>query len=447
MLKGVKITHLEKSEKCIDFTANWNRKYFYITNTNNVKIDSSMFLSCKLTGNKVTCGINENIVNLYKILGLILFLLILISGTVAFRSDKFKSESKLSKIFITLIVFYILIEILLLITGFVEFLNYKYNIPEVIGIGILIIPFILFGIFAYIADKRFVKSKYKKEIKTSNLLIIFAPMVSVLVAVPLMIALSNILEKIPFYIALPAYLIVGASVGFLIGGFFAYRALKPYKIDNEQYYNIVSEICEKKKMNFDEILVIDSPINVANAMVVQLLNKKILIVTKQLVDLLDREELESILAHEYAHSKRNHIIKISIFTIALLYIILVIIYYLASISNIKINPYSNLFYTLYIISIVLIILLSILLERLFSRRFEKKADLEASRISDPKTLIKALVKIYKFNKKPKKDSLLSRIFRTHPSLEKRVLSVAKQWKIPEEEVKKILKELEEQPEN
>ena len=184
---------------------------------------------------------------------------------------------------------------------------------------------------------------------------------------------------------------------------------------------------------------------IANAMVKGVFNKE-LILTERLIEILDREELKSVIAHEVAHHKYKHIeLMLTLWVLAGILIFTGISYLMNYIGKLKyemLGLWDIIGFILYILLFVLGFIALILLTRYISRRAEEKADLEASKIiANPRVYIRALAKTTIANLGPMKVNKILEKFETHPSPIKRMLETAKRHNIPESEVKEVISQV------
>jgi len=184
---------------------------------------------------------------------------------------------------------------------------------------------------------------------------------------------------------------------------------------------------------------------IANAMVKGVFNKE-LILTERLIEILDREELKSVIAHEVAHHKYKHIeLMLTLWVLAGILIFTGISYLMNYIGKLKyemLGLWDIIGFILYILLFVSGFVALILLTRYISRRAEEKADLEASKIiANPRVYIRALAKTTIANLGPMKVNKILEKFETHPSPIKRMLETAKRHNIPESEVKEVISQV------
>lgn len=130
------------------------------------------------------------------------------------------------------------------------------------------------------------------------------------------------------------------------------------------------------------------------------------VITRGLLNLLTREELEGVLLHEYAHCVHRHGIKLLSLAIAPVASLTLTAALLAGPAGIAASLASVMAYVLAV--------------RYVSRRFEVRADLYAlERSSNPGSYIEALRKLARADEGSKKDRL-GRLLLAHPPINERI---------------------------
>ena len=151
-----------------------------------------------------------------------------------------------------------------------------------------------------------------------------------------------------------------------------------------------------------------------------------------LLESLNDDELEAVLAHELGHFKRKHIVKGMLITITITLVALGILAWLMKsdwfYTSLGVSTPST-YMALLLFSIatpVFTFLLSPLMS-MFSRKNEFEADEFAAQQSDAKYLIQALVSMYKENASTlTPDPLYSAFYDSHPPAPVRIAHLAKQ---------------------
>lgn len=152
--------------------------------------------------------------------------------------------------------------------------------------------------------------------------------------------------------------------------------------------------------------------------------------TDALPKYLNERQLDSVIAHELIHVKRKHALKGSLIVIGSFSALMVLMFRI---------PYRvTQFRPVLDLVVVYVPMISFYY---FSRRAEFEADREAVRFTgDPETAIRALANLYRSTSTPVRSSSLSELFKTHPSLTKRVLAIAQAGEMPKDRMSKILNE-------
>lgn len=150
-----------------------------------------------------------------------------------------------------------------------------------------------------------------------------------------------------------------------------------------------------------------------------------------LLNSLDAEEVESVLAHELGHMKKKHILKLMIKSIVMSFIGFAILGYLKNQVSFYIGhgvQTPNNFIALTLFSMVAPVYTFLLtpLSAFFSRRYEYEADQFAAENASAAKLITALVKMYKDNASTlTPDPLYSKFYYSHPPALERVSHLEK----------------------
>ncbi|AEF96723.1 M56 family metallopeptidase [Methanotorris igneus] len=447
---------------------NWNRKEF-IYNISSIKklgnfsykIESDAYLSVvesKVNNNTLIVKVEPN----YKIilLGLCLFIVIpLISGLLVVGyirkltknlPSSIRERAELNKkISIFTILHMLLCSALFILALFIcdlpALVVYLLNWGDfgsamtiIIGICAIMVFFpTIFGV-KYLLKIHDVKNRRGASLEVVGVLIL--PMVVgffVIFQLPSYLPdeFYNALESLPIPMRIVFWMVVG-FIAFYIPGRLVGNIIMKKKDKSELYYEKISKLVDEliEKLNakkFKEIKIIEG--DMANSMVVGLLNEKLILTTK-LIDILNEDELKTILAHEIAHKKKKHI-KIGLFLWLILGVfIFSSIDYIFDVIKNAFGDYWMVGISIFTIGYFLLFAIDMYL----SRKRENEADIIASQITSPKTYIKALAKLHYANYMPEKGFL--NILSTHPSMLKRAEFVGEKFGIPKEEIKKIIDE-------
>lgn len=151
-------------------------------------------------------------------------------------------------------------------------------------------------------------------------------------------------------------------------------------------------------------------------------------VSRKLLELVNDEELRSILVHELGHLKHNHLKLILITGVIIIAAFIFTIELLYSSNN------STLFTLLIAIAPITVLLLT----RLLLRSAEKSADAEILEAGfNPRAYISALGKLARITEFPNDIDTMSKALLTHPTPLSRALRIADEYGIPREEAIRI----------
>lgn len=246
-----------------------------------------------------------------------------------------------------------------------------------------------------------------------------------------------------FLFILP-YILIGTGIWFLIAWLShstmirsATKSTSLSRKENKRVYNLVENLCISQGMQMPKINIIES--GALNAFASGIDNRSYAVtLTRGIIDTLDDDELEGVIAHELAHIRNKDV--------RLLIISIIFVGIFSFVLNIALRS------TLYggnrkkdggrLIIVILIVaavayLLSMLFKYAISRKREYMADAAGATMSrKPWALASALRKISGnyhvksvknkdvvplfIHHKSLKSSAISRIFATHPSIEKRI---------------------------
>lgn len=151
-----------------------------------------------------------------------------------------------------------------------------------------------------------------------------------------------------------------------------------------------------------------------------------------LLESLNDDELEAVLAHELGHFKRKHIVKGMLITIAITFVALGILAWLMKsdwfYTSLGVStPSTYMALLLFAIAMPVFTFLLSPIMSMFSRKNEFEADEFAAQQSDAKYLIQALVNMYKENASTlTPDPLYSAFYDSHPPAPVRIAHLAKQ---------------------
>ena len=199
------------------------------------------------------------------------------------------------------------------------------------------------------------------------------------------------------------------------------------KLDDEKLTDRINELTAKTDFPIKDLYVMDGSkrSSHSNAYFTGIFGKKRIVFFDTLLNILDKNEIKSVLAHEIGHYKEKHILKstllfslLSLIFLFLFYNFLLIIFANA-ITVYPISP-SSITIIFILISPILSFFLMPLLSS-YSRKNEFEADNYAKLFTDSKDLISSLLKLYRGNLSLIKSSKLYSIFYySHPSVFDRI---------------------------
>ncbi len=162
-----------------------------------------------------------------------------------------------------------------------------------------------------------------------------------------------------------------------------------------------------------------------NAYFTGLGNNKRIVFFDTLIETLEEDEIEAVLAHELGHFKKNHVKKRLIFVFLFSLLGLGLLGYLKEqpwfFSALGVEPSNHMALILFMLVVPLFTLPFTPISSYFSRRHEFEADEYAARQSDAVKLITALVKLYRDNATTlTPDPMHSAFYDSHPPAPVRV---------------------------
>lgn len=154
------------------------------------------------------------------------------------------------------------------------------------------------------------------------------------------------------------------------------------------------------------------------------------LLTDYLLQHLDRQEVDAIMAHELAHLQYKHPQKLQqIFLVALVITIIVAQTLQSWVSWFPAIPLS--------------VILTLLVFYGYSRRFEHEADIQAVLLTgNPAAMITGLVKLARLNLMPLQWGKVNESMLTHPSIRRRVEAIAQRYDLSPEQVEHLFQETE-----
>jgi STE24 endopeptidase len=141
---------------------------------------------------------------------------------------------------------------------------------------------------------------------------------------------------------------------------------------------------------------------------------------------LNRNEIQAVVAHEFAHLKLRHILKLTLLLLALMLVAYSAFTIVANIlidflfvNNVVVTDeliFSIIILVGYILSFIAVYLVVLKLHR----RFETEADLLAARVTNPTDLATSLEKLADYNLVPMEFPKIIGILKGHPSMKERI---------------------------
>ena len=237
---------------------------------------------------------------------------------------------------------------------------------------------------------------------------------------------------------------------FIFGSLSIATMFNAEELSQEEYpevYQLVEEICITADIPMPKILIKRTP--VPNAFASGISEKKSVVgVTTGLIELLDRGELEAVLAHEISHIKNKDIlVTFTAIALSAAFVLVVRRYLLSGRVQYK-NITKKNGHKLLILSLVIAIfapLISLVVRMAISRQREYLADTQAVLYTSYKEgMVGALTKLKNYSTSLNKDEIIeefggkemvefyfmnpiSNLFSTHPSLDKRIAKITESY--------------------
>ena len=204
------------------------------------------------------------------------------------------------------------------------------------------------------------------------------------------------------------------------------------KLDDDKLTYSINELTAKTEFPIEDLYIMDGSkrSSHSNAYFTGLFGKKRIVFFDTLLDILDKNEIRSVLAHEIGHYKEKHILKSTLLFSLLSLIFLFVFYTFLSVAfTNNISLYSTSTSSIAIMFILISPMISFFLMPLlssYSRKNEFEADNYAKVFTDRKDLVSSLLKLYRGNLSLIKSSKLYSIFYySHPSVFDRINNLEK----------------------
>jgi STE24 endopeptidase len=192
------------------------------------------------------------------------------------------------------------------------------------------------------------------------------------------------------------------------------RAMMKTKPLDPETRSWLLRICENHGVEVRDIKVLDTgPERQANALITGFWGRaRYILISDRLLDVMERDELEAILAHEIGHAKRHDLlIKVAAHIGAL---VLMTVAFIG--LSVLLDPPGP---------VVVLLLAGILAANLFVAGLvgvplERRADDYAARTTDPEVLLRALEKLAEANLTKRRTGRLWNLLQQHPGIEERL---------------------------
>lgn len=240
--------------------------------------------------------------------------------------------------------------------------------------------------------------------------------------------------------------VIAVLVFFISGRWMQGRGsnITPYALTRGELRDRVFELAHKAGVKLSQVYLLPSThLQLANAMAS---HGNHVILTDYLVENLNRKEVDAVLAHELAHLKHRHPLKMSLLFVALIFLGSLIAPLLASIlmAGIYLLPLSeNITYSYLqnfdaLPSFPISLVIAFILFHFVSRKNERAADAAAGALTrDPESMISGLMKISHLNLTPLRWSKAHELLLTHPSTMRRIEALAGHFGITKEELTRL----------
>ena len=285
---------------------------------------------------------------------------------------------------------------------------------------------------------KFVDESNKNAFKT---ILIMAVMTGIITAFGFLIATAT---GNPGYITIALVIAIGQNViSYFFGASIALKMSGAIKADENKYtdlHKIVADLAEKNEIKKPEVYIINDP--APNAFATgRGRNSASVAATTGLLAMLDRGELEGVMAHEITHVKnRDMLVMTIVVTMSAVLSSLANMAAFASMSRDRESSNGGIFMLVAMAGNILLPIVSLFIQSAISRRREFMADAGGAILTEhPEALASALQKIGGFKQPMQKASpatahlyiscpfggarsqgFFQKIFMTHPPIEERV---------------------------
>lgn len=208
-------------------------------------------------------------------------------------------------------------------------------------------------------------------------------------------------------------------------------------LEDPEIKDVVREVSQKMNFKIHEVYVVTPKKPILNAVHVKFAGRfNYIYIVGPLKNFFSIEEITIIIAHEIAHAKKKHVMKLlitrklaTILTLALTSIF-IMIYGLLISPYLQVSSFSPFqFIFVLLVASLMVLFIPMLIVCYFSRKMELEADIEAAKLYGTDLCIKTLKKLENFYHKKTKRSRLLTLISTHSSLEKRIKNLEKISKV------------------
>ena len=249
--------------------------------------------------------------------------------------------------------------------------------------------------------------------------------VMLVIGVPILLLVLWIMKNMGEYWWLYAWLTMVLFVVFMTWAYPAFIApifnkFKP--LENKDLQSRIENLLTRNGFKSQGVFVMDGSLRSThgNAYFAGFGNNKRIVFFDTLIDTLNYDEIEAVLAHELGHFKRNHVKKLTLLQFVILFVGFAILGWLINQSwfyqGLGVTTQSN-YMALLLFAIVSPVFLQFVMPliKILTRKYEFEADDFASEQAQPKDLISALVCLYKENANTlTPDPLYSAFHDSHP---------------------------------
>lgn len=218
--------------------------------------------------------------------------------------------------------------------------------------------------------------------------------------------------------------------------FFSYFSRGMYEVEpleDLEIKDVIRKVSERMNFKIHGVYVVTPKKSILNVVHVKLAGRfNYIYIIGPLKKFFSIEEITIIMAHEIAHAKKRHVMKLlvtqrlaTILTLILSSIFIITFGMLISphLSMLSFFPFQLILVLL--ITSLMILFIPTLVVCYFSRKMELEADVEAAKLYGTELCIKVLKKLENLHRKKRKQSRLLTLISTHSPIEKRIKNLKK----------------------